>query len=94
MGLSPLTLLFLSLGATCAIISGYMAFQEIGEVNRRLSEDQQFAYYGFYPGKMQRIKQEYRRLYPKGRVETLRVVFQIASFVFVALAFVEARFLK
>ena len=93
-GLSPLALLFFALGVTCGIISSYIACHEIGEVNRKLPEGKQFAYYGFYPGKMQKIKQEYKRLYPNGRMETLRVAFVIAFFVFLALALVDIRFLK
>jgi hypothetical protein len=39
-----------------------------------------------YPGKMQKIKAEYKRLYPTGKVETWRVRVQIAMFAFLALA--------
>jgi hypothetical protein len=39
-----------------------------------------------YTGKMQKIKAEYKRLYPTGRVEAWRVRLQIATFVFLALA--------
>lgn len=93
-GLSPLALLLFALGVTCGIISGYIACQEIGEVNRKLPEGEQFGYYGFYPGKMQKIKQEYKRLYPNGRTEMLRVAFVVAFFVFLALALVDIRFFK
>ncbi len=40
----------------------------IGEVNRRLPEDQQVSYLLGYPGKLTRIKHEYKQLYPKGNL--------------------------
>jgi hypothetical protein len=37
-----------------------------------------------YPGKMQKVKAEYKRLYPTGRVEIWRLRLQIAMFAFLA----------
>jgi hypothetical protein len=66
MGLNQRAIVFLSLAATCAIISGFLGCQEIGEVNRKLPESQQIPYLLMYPGKMREIKTEYKRLYPTG----------------------------
>jgi hypothetical protein len=47
-----------------------------------------------YPQKMARIKREYKRLYPSGKVEYWRFGFQIAGFVFLALTAIAAGFLN
>jgi hypothetical protein len=94
MGLSLAGIVFLLLGATCAIISGLLSYQEIGEVNRKLPEAEQIPYLLMYPGKMRRIKTEYQRLYPNGRVNLWRSVFQVAMFVFLALTAIAGGFLK
>jgi len=53
---------------TCAVLGGYVMFAMIGEVNRKLPEDQQISYLWGHYAKYQRILREYRRLYPKGRL--------------------------
>jgi hypothetical protein len=85
---------FLCFGASCAIISGFLVYQEIGEVNRKLSEHEQIRYLFMYPGKMQKIQAEYKRLYPKGKVDLWRRVFQIAFFVFMAATALASGFLR
>ena len=47
-----------------------------------------------YPGKMQKIKAEYKRLYPTGKVEAWRLRLQIAMFAFLALAAIFLGFLR
>ncbi len=86
LGLGVAGSIFLSLATSCFVLSGFFIWQEIGEVNRKLPEDEQISYYWTSPTKMSRIKTEYKRLYPSGRVELLRVTFQIAGFVFLVLA--------
>jgi hypothetical protein len=50
------------------IWSGFITSAIIGEINRKLSEKDQISYlWGHYP-KYRRIKYEYRRLYPNGRL--------------------------
>jgi len=47
-----------------------------------------------YPGKTGRIKTEYKRLYPNGRVNFWRSLFQGARFAFLALTAIGGGFLK
>jgi hypothetical protein len=70
---------------SCFILSALLTNQEIGQVNRKLPDKQQVSYLGMYPTKMAKIKREYKRLYPAGRVEFWRFAFQIAGFVFIGL---------
>ena len=65
--------------------------REIVAVKRKVSDAEQISLSYMYPGKMQKIKAEYTRLYPMGRVETWRVRLQVAMFVFLALAAVFLR---
>ena len=94
MGLNQRAIVFLSLAATCAIISGFLVCQEIGEVNRKLPESQQIPYLLMYPGKMRKIKTEYKRLCPNGRVNFWRGLFQAGMFLFAALTSIADGFMK
>jgi hypothetical protein len=47
-----------------------------------------------YPGKMQKIKAEYKRLYPTGKIETWRLRLQIAMFAFLAVAAIFLGFFR
>jgi hypothetical protein len=85
---------FVGLGASCAAISGLLVHREIVAVNRKVSDAEQIPLSYMYPGKMQKIKAEYTRLYPMGRVETWRVRLQVAMFVFLALAAVFLGFFR
>ena len=94
MGLSVEGVLFVCLGTTCALIASILTHREIGEVNRKLSDEEQISCSFMYPGKMQKIKAQYHRLYPTGRVDAWRITFQIGSFVFLALAAITSGFFK
>ena len=48
----------------------------IGEVNRRLPEDQQVSYLWGYPGKLSGIREQYKRFYPKGTLSRVLTVLQ------------------
>jgi len=85
---------FLSLAVSCGVISGFLTYQEIGEVNRKLPNGDQIPYLLMYPGKMRRIKAEYKRYYPEGRVEFWRMAFQVGGGVFLALTAIACGFLK
>lgn len=87
-------ILFLSLAASCGILSGFLTYQEIGEVNRKLPNGEQIPYVFMYPGKMRRIKAEYKRFYPDGQVEFWRMTFQVAGAVFLALTAIASGFFK
>jgi hypothetical protein len=67
-------------------MSGFFLMQEIGEVNRKMPDNEQISHWGMYPGKMQAIKVEYKRLYPSGRLEFWRFWLQVASLAFLGLA--------
>jgi hypothetical protein len=74
--------IFLSLATSCLAMSAFFLSQEIGEVNRKLPSDTQISYWGIHPAKMERIKDEYKRLYPSGKIDRMRVLFQLAGFGF------------
>lgn len=65
------TLLF-CIGGTLLILGGVVGFMVLGAVNQHLPVDQQFGYFFSHPSKGIRLTREYRRLYPKGRLEVLR----------------------
>lgn len=94
MGLTLIGIMFLSLAASCIIVSGFLTYQEIGEVNRKLPDEKQIPYLFMYPREMQRLKAEYRRLYPNGRVEFWRMAFQLTGFVCLVLTALVSGFLK
>jgi hypothetical protein len=74
------------LGASCAAIGSILVHREIAAVNRKVPDAEHISYSFMYPGKMQKIKADYKRLYPTGKVETWRVRLQIAMVAFLALA--------
>jgi hypothetical protein len=57
-----------ALAVSCCVISTFVLTAMIGEINRKLPDNAQIAYFGFHPGKFFRIKDEYARLYPKGKL--------------------------
>lgn len=78
----------------CGMISSHLRELMIGEVNRKLSKEEQISRSGIYLGKMQKIKAEYYRLYPTGRLDAWRGVLVTAACVFFALALVGSDALK
>jgi hypothetical protein len=91
MGFRLAYLLFFCLGSTCSGISAHLREREIGEVNRKLSKEEQISRTWIYlPGKMQKIKAEYYRLYPTGRVDAWRGALFTSACVFFALAFIKS----
>ena len=94
MWLNPTGLAFLALASSCAAIAGFLTYQQIGEVNRKLPDNEQISYLFMYPEKMRRLKADYKRLYPKGRVNFWRSLFQAAMFFFLALSAIASGFLK
>ena len=77
--------ILLALGTSCCIVSGFFLWQEIGEVNRKLPDTEQISYLGMHPLKMAKVRREYRRLYPSGKIDLVRRVFQYAGFAFLVL---------
>ena len=64
--------------STCGLISTLVFYQMVDAVNGLLPEAQRFAPLGWYWPKYQRLKTEYKRLYPKGillkRIHALMVL--------------------
>jgi hypothetical protein len=85
LGLGLAGFIFFSLASMFGILSGSCLFQEIAQVNRKLPDDKQISYWGFYPGKMWTIKEKYDSFYPNGRLDFWRRAFQNAGFVFMGL---------
>lgn len=83
-----------SLAISCAILSGLLLTQQIGEVNRKLPEDRQVPYWGMHFQKYMMIRREYRRLYPNGRIHAMEVGAEIAAGVFFLLALLAAGFFR
>ena len=88
------TLVLGALAVSCAVLSGLFMTQEIGEINRKLPEHQQFSYWGMYSEKYMAIRQEYKRFYPNGRIHAAGIAAEIAAFVFFLLALVAGGFLR
>ncbi len=53
------------------ILSNFLVYIMVGQVNRRLSDEEQVNYLFWYPGKLARLKKLYRQLYPEGRLVLL-----------------------
>ncbi len=85
--LHPMIAVILAGAVTLMICSGLVIFAMIGEVNRRLPEDQQVSYLWGYPGKLSGIRDQYRRFYPTGTLSRLLTVLQAVT-IFVMAIFV------
>jgi hypothetical protein len=83
---------FLCIAGSCLLVSRCLVYQELGEVNRKLSESQQISYYWWYPGKMSTIKEHYKEFYPQGRVDFWRLVLERAGILFAMLALIGSGF--
>lgn len=84
---NTITIVFAALGISFWILSLLLFTQEIGEVNRKLPEDQQISYWGMYSEKYSRVKMLYKRFYPTGRLHLLgRLVEVIGLALFIAAA--------
>jgi hypothetical protein len=81
--LTPAALVFLALATSCFIISSLCLSKEVGEVNRKLPDDQQISYWGMYTSKRLKIKDQYRKLYPNGRLDRVVFLWEIAGFILV-----------
>src|SRR5690348_10430076 len=72
----PTVAVLLAGGATLGIGSSLVIYAMIGEVNRRLPEDQQVSYLWGYPGKLSGIREQYKRFYPKGALSKVLTVLE------------------
>lgn len=88
------TVALFCLACSCAILSSFFLWQQIGEINRKLPDNEQISYWGMHPFKMATIRREYKRLYPSGRIDLLRRSFQYAGFALLVLLLMLLRFSK
>jgi hypothetical protein len=63
-----LVIVLFLVGQTFVLVSGFIMYAMIGEVNRKLPDGQRVGYLFGYYGKYRRIFREYQRLYPNGRL--------------------------
>ncbi len=80
----PLVAVLLAGGATLAIGSSLVISAMIGEVNRRLPDDQQVSYLWGYPGKLSGIREQYKRFYPKGTLSKVLTVMEALILIIMA----------
>ena len=94
MPISVSAVILFALAVSCAVLSSFVLWQEIGEVNRKLADAEQISYWGMHPAKMARIKREYVRWYPSGKLDLVRRILQYAMFVFLALLLIPMGFFR
>ena len=87
-----LAAIFFFLAVNCFIVSSLLNWQQIAEVNRKLPDEEQISYWGFRTFKQIKIRQEYKRLYPSGKLLLLSNVFQWAGFGFFLLTVINSGF--
>jgi hypothetical protein len=73
---------YLAGATTFAIVANLLFYMMIGEINRKLPDDQQFSYLFMYWGKLGRITKEYQRLYPQSRLFHAMVACGALTFAF------------
>jgi hypothetical protein len=93
MSIQVYTQIFILLaGVSCMIFGALMINTIIGEINRKLPENEQISYFGGHRTKYHRIREEYRRLYPDGRLLFYSRVFSFAGIGFLLLLALGWRF--
>jgi hypothetical protein len=82
-------------GAVSLMIASALLFYAlVGKVNRFLPENEQLSYLFMYPGKVSRVKREYKRLYPKSKLLLLRLVLNTLSFALLLMCLVQLGFFR
>jgi hypothetical protein len=56
------------LGTFLVILGSFVHMAMVGELNRKLPDEAQIGYFGGHIGKLLRVRREYLRLYPNGRL--------------------------
>jgi hypothetical protein len=87
-------IVLLSLACSSFILSAFFLWQEIGEINRKLPDREQISYWGMHPMKMAKVKSEYKGLYPSGKIDLMRRLFQYVGFAFMVLLLIPLGFFK
>ncbi len=80
-------LVFFLASQTFILASGFLMFAMIGEINRKLPDEQRISYLLGYPSRYLRVFREYHRLYPGGH---LKLGFHVSFFLGVALLLASA----
>lgn len=75
--------------ATAMISSGFLLYAMIGEVNRKLSDADRVPYFRMYPGKVAKVKREYKRFYPNSRMPVVRLVLNALGIILMIIFAVE-----
>jgi len=65
---SPSALALFGAAVSLVAAGNLLLFVVVGEVDRKLPEDQQVQYFLWYPGKVKRVMALYRQHYPRGRL--------------------------
>jgi len=86
MDFPPVVAVLVAGSATLMMASGLVISAMIGEVNRKLPEDQQVSYMWRYPGKFSDIRDHYKRFYPKGPLARVLNVMGILIVIMMAAA--------
>jgi hypothetical protein len=94
MHINPTVLILFLLAISSIIFSAFLLWKEIGELNRKLPDTEQIPYFWMYTGKRMRIKHEYKRLYPNGRIDLAVFAFEFTGFILLILSAVAAGFFK
>jgi hypothetical protein len=55
-------------GLSFVITGNLLLFVVVGEVNRKLPDNQQVQYFPWYPGKLSKVTALYSQHYPRGRL--------------------------
>jgi hypothetical protein len=79
------TLILACIGGTFFVISTVIFFQEIGEVNRKLPDNEQISFWFMHSDKFW-IKHEYKGLYPQGHLHQWRLAFELIGIALMYLA--------
>lgn len=61
-------IVLLSLASAFGLFANAVLYAMVGEINRKLPDNQQIGYFTWYPSKERRVFKEYKRLYPTGRL--------------------------
>jgi|HubBroStandDraft_4_1064222.scaffolds.fasta_scaffold839180_2 hypothetical protein len=76
------------------VASALLFYALIGKVNRFLPENEQISYLFLYPGKISKIKREYKRFYPDSRLLLVRLVLNTLGFVLLLMCMIQLGFFR
>jgi|HubBroStandDraft_2_1064218.scaffolds.fasta_scaffold36558_2 hypothetical protein len=70
-GISFSTIALFTGAVSLGVVSNLVLYAMVGEVNRKVPEDEQIKYMFWFPGKLAKVKKKYRNSYPRGRLVLL-----------------------